>query len=88
MSKGLTAIRDAAREYVSALEARRDARREMAYAAIGYGEREKASAEDRIAEAETTREYRAAVSRTRKALARLERLLAIEPRTLRFEASK
>lgn len=76
MSTGLNAIRDAAREYVSALEARRVARREMTDAA------------DRVAETETTREYRAAVSRTRRALARLERLLAIEPRVVRTEASK
>ena len=76
MSTGLNAIRDAAREYVSALEARRVARREMM------------DAVDRVAEMETTREYRAAVSRTRRALARLERLLAIEPRVVRIEASK
>ncbi len=82
MASGLSAIRDAAREYVTALEIRREARSALEDArdfdAPG-------TAVQRCELLESQTNYRRAVSRVRKALARIERLLAIEGRVVRIE---
>lgn len=77
---GLYAMQDAAQEYVCALEARRLARIDREDAAIAWDDRAKSTPEERIAEMNTTGAYRQACRRVTKALARIERLLAIMPR--------
>lgn len=78
---GLYALQDAAQEYVCALEARRLARINKEDAAIGWDA--KSTPEERLAEMNATSAYRQACRRVTKALARIERLLAIMPRVQR-----